>query len=252
MHIFLVNDDGIGSKGIMALMEAAVERGHEVTMCAPRYQQSAASHRFTLTEPIYVKEWPVDRPGCQAYAITGSPVDCVRVGLQQLVTRPVDIVLSGVNDGYNAGMAVHYSGTVGAAMEGALNHLPAMAVSIHHHADQGMIDHLARYAVRVAEKYARADTPPHTVLNINAPLLAPEKLLPPVYAPLDTGNFIDGYERRQSPRAGTYFWLLEGSKTEPPAEGTDLFYLGQGHITLTLMGNPVSLDSRVWDGLDIG
>ena len=55
MHIFLVNDDGIGSKGIMALMEAAVERGHEVTMCAPRYQQSAASHRFTLTEPIYVK-----------------------------------------------------------------------------------------------------------------------------------------------------------------------------------------------------
>ena len=211
MHIFLVNDDGIGSKGIMALMEAAVERGHEVTMCAPRYQQSAASHRFTLTEPIYVKEWPVDRPGCQAYAITGSPVDCVRVGLQQLATRPVDIVLSGVNDGYNAGMAVHYSGTVGAAMEGALNHLPAMAVSIHHHADQGMIDHLARYAVRVAEKYARADTPPHTVLNINAPLLAPEKLLPSVYAPLDTGNFIDGYERRQSPRAGTYFWLLEGS-----------------------------------------
>ena len=83
-----------------------------------------------------------------------------------------------MNDGYNAGMAVHYSGTVGAAMEGALNHLPAMAVSIHHHADQGMIDHLARYAVRVAEKYARADTPPHTVLNINAPLLAPEKLLP--------------------------------------------------------------------------
>ena len=124
MHIFLVNDDGIGSRGIMALLEAAAERGHEVTMCAPRYQQSAASHRFTLTEPIYVKEWPVDRPGCQAYAITGSPVDCVRVGLQQLVDRPVDIVISGVNDGYNAGMAVHYSGTVGAAMEGALNHLP--------------------------------------------------------------------------------------------------------------------------------
>ena len=107
MHIFLVNDDGIGSKGIMALMEAAVERGHEVTMCAPRYQQSAASHRFTLTEPIYVKEWPVDRPGCQAYAITGSPVDCVRVGLQQLVTRPVEVVNNGMKDGYNAGMAVH-------------------------------------------------------------------------------------------------------------------------------------------------
>ena len=81
-----------------------------------------------------------------------------------------------------------------------------------------MIDHLARYAVRVAEKYARADTPPHTVLNINAPLLAPEKLLPPVYAPLDTGNFIDGYERRQSPRAGTYFWLPGATYGEPAAQ----------------------------------
>ena len=115
-----------------------------------------------------------------------------------------------------------------------------------------MTDHLAQYAIRVAERYAGADTPPHTVLNINAPCLAPEKLLPPVYAPLDTGNFIDGYERRESPRAGTYFWLLEGSKTEPPAEGTDLHYLSRGHITLTLMGNPVSLDRAVWDGLEIG
>ena len=90
------------------------------------------------------------------------------------------------------------------------------------------------------------------MLNINAPCLAPEKLLPPVYAPLDTGNFIDGYERRQSPRAGTYFWRMEGSKTEPPSEETDLHYLGLGHITLTLLGNPVSLDKGVWDGLDIG
>lgn len=116
-----------------------------------------------------------------------------------------------------------------------------------------MIDHLARYAVRVAEKYARADTPPHTVLNINAPLLAPEKLLPPVYAPLDAGNFIDGYERRQSPRAWARIsgcWRVP--KPRPPPRGTDLYYLGQGHITLTLMGNPVSLDRRVWDGLDIG
>ena len=76
MHIFLVNDDGIGAKGIMALWKAAVERGHEVSMCAPRTQQSAASHRFTLTEPIYVEPWPVDAPGCEAFSIAGSPVDC--------------------------------------------------------------------------------------------------------------------------------------------------------------------------------
>ena len=118
-------------------------------------------------------------------------------------------------------MAVHCSGTAGAAVEGALNHLPAMAVSIHHHADQGMIDHLARYAVRVAEKYARADTPPHTVLNINAPLLAPEKSSPPpVYAPLDTGNFIDGYERLvESARAGHVLLAAGGLQNRAARRG---------------------------------
>ena len=252
MHIFLVNDDGIGAKGIMALFHAAVARGHEVTMCAPRSQQSAASHRFTLTEPIYVREWPVDAPGCEAFAIGGSPVDCVRVGLQQLISHPVDVVISGINDGYNAGMAVHYSGTVGAAMEGALNHLPAIATSIHHRADQAMTEHLADYTIRMAERYVQAGPPPHVVLNINAPCVAPGELKPAVYAPLDRGNFIDGYERRRSPRAGIYFWLLDGSNTEPPAEGTDLHYLRLGHITLTLMGDPLCLETSVWDGLGIG
>ncbi|MCI5956855.1 MAG: 5'/3'-nucleotidase SurE [Clostridiales bacterium] len=252
MHIFLVNDDGIGAKGIMALWKAAVERGHEVSMCAPRTQQSAASHRFTLTEPIYVEPWPVDAPGCEAFSIAGSPVDCVRVGLQQLVKKPVDLVLSGINNGYNAGMAVHYSGTVGAAMEGALNHLPAIASSIHHKAEPEMLEHLARYTILVAEQYVKAQTPPCTILNINAPCVPPEELKAPVYAPLDMGNFIDGYERRESPRAGTYFWLLSGSCTEEPTPGSDVCCLREGHITLTLMGNPVTLDKDVWSGLHIG
>ena len=144
MHIFLVNDDGIGAKGIMALMDAAADRGHQVTMCAPRYQQSAASHRFTLMEPVYAAEYALGRPGCRGFSIAGTPADCVRVGLQHLIDRPMDMVVSGINNGYNAGIAVHYSGTVGAAMEGAFHHLPAIAASIHHKATDEMIRHLAR------------------------------------------------------------------------------------------------------------
>lgn len=252
MHIFLVNDDGIGAKGIMAVLRAASARGHEVSMCAPRYQQSAASHRCTLTEPIYVGDYPVEEPNCQAFSIAGTPVDCVRIGLQELMKKPVDIVISGINNGYNAGMAVHYSGTVGAAMEAAINHVPAIATSIHHEATAEMIDHLARYTVEVAEKYARANTHPHTILNINAPCLAPGELKPPVYAALDTGNFLDSYERRQSPRAGAYYWMMEGSRTEEPQPGSDIDCLEHGHITLTLMGNPISLDIHAWNGLGIG
>lgn len=251
MHIFLVNDDGIGAKGIMALYQAARERGHEVSMCAPRYQQSAASHRFTLAEPIYASEYPLEGEGCEGYSIAGAPADCVRVGLQMLMKKPVDVVISGINEGYNAGIAVHYSGTVGAAMEGAFHYLPSIAASIHHRATPEMLTHFAAWVIETAEQYAAVKTPPCTILNLNAPPVAPSELKKPVYAPLDMGYFTDSYERRESPRSGSYFWLLDGH-VEAPKEGTDCWYLKQGHPTITLIGNYSSDNQAVWDALSIG
>lgn len=236
MHIFLVNDDGIGTPGIMALYQAALARGHQVTLCAPATQQSAASQRITLHEPIFVKPYPVE--GGQAFAVGGTPADCVRLGLRQLVEQPVDLVISGINEGYNAGTAVHYSGTVSAAREGALNGHHAIAVSIAYDATQAMKEHLARFTIAVGEAYTHLALPPATVLNINAPALGPDQLKPPVYAPLCGANFTDDYLRRESPRAGTYYWLESDAKTDPPTPGSDQDMLKKGHITLTLMGCP--------------
>ena len=245
MHIFLTNDDGIGAKGIMALYRAAIARGHEVTMCAPKTQQSAAGHRFTLAEPLFVSDYPLE--GATGYAITGAPADCVRVGLQMMKEqgKKVDVVISGINDGYNAGIAVHYSGTVGAAMEGAFHYLPSIATSIHHKATPEMLDHLARFTIEMAEKYAGATVPRATILNINAPCVEPDQL---IYAPLDSGYFTDGYERRTSPRAGDYFWMVDGD-LEAPEKDTDCWYLNEGHITLTLMGHFISESKAFWDTL---
>lgn len=252
MHIFLVNDDGIGARGIMALYRAAVARGHQVSMCAPKYQQSAASHRFTLSEPIYVEPYPLDAEGCEGYAITGAPADCVRVGMQHLNTQtPVDVVISGINDGYNAGVAVHYSGTVGAAMEGAFHYLHAIAVSIDFRATQEMFDALARYTIETAEKYVRTPQMRDTILNINAPCLPPEQWQPPVYAPLDTGYFKDSYEKRVTPRGITYYWLTNDGSIESAREGTDMDYLQKGHVTLTLVGNFASAGLDVWQALNM-
>ena len=250
MHIFLVNDDGVGAKGIMALYRAAVERGHEVTMCAPRTQQSAASHRFTRADPRFVSDYPLE--GAQGYAVAGAPADCVRVGLQMMQEqgKKVDVLISGINDGYNAGIAVHYSGTVGAAMEGAFHYLPSIATSIHHRATPEMIDHLARFTIETAEKYVSASVPRSTILNINAPCVEPSQLKEPVYAPLDAAYFTDGYERRTSPRAGDYYWLVDGD-LEGFSEGTDCWYLENGHITLTLMGHFISESKAFWDSLGV-
>lgn len=238
MHILLVNDDGIQSIGIRALCEAARARGHKVSICAPSAQQSAASQRITLMDPIYVKPYDFGFDDVAAYAITGTPTDCVRLGLFELITEPVDVLISGINDGYNAGMAVHYSGTVGAATEGALNRVRAMAVSVHHKASHATYAFTANLAIAAAERYVCMDVPHATVLNLNAPLREPADVLPPVLAPLSIANFKDTYIRRESPRAGVYYWMSNEYSMEPPEAGSDLYWLDKGHVTVTFMGNP--------------
>ena len=123
MKILISNDDGIFSPGIKALVSAFAKAGHEVYVAAPDSQRSAASHSMTLFRPLTAKE--------AAWAIDGTPVDCVKLAVETLCPE-VEAVLSGINHGYNAGSDVLYSGTVGAATEGALRGKPAMAVSLGH------------------------------------------------------------------------------------------------------------------------
>jgi len=249
MHLFLVNDDGIGSKGITALADAAAAKGHRVTLCAPATQQSASSQRITMTEPIYVAPYPTKHPLTQAYAITGSPADCVRLGLLDLVETPVDMLISGINNGYNYGMAVHYSGTVGAAREGALYGLHAIAASIHEKASPELIQRFADYVMDVAALFISVPLPASLLLNINAPNSPSGQWKKPVMAPLCTANFTDRYIRRESPRSGIYYWLDSGSRTRPPDPDSDQAMLREGHITLTFIGNPA--DWHVdFDGFD--
>lgn len=238
MHILLVNDDGIDARGIRALCEACAERGHTVTVCAPHTERSASSHRITLADPIFAREVDFGLNDVRAWSISGTPVDCVRIGLYELVESPVDVVISGINKGHNAGMAVHYSGTIAAAREAALNHLPAIAASMSYEGPETMRKYLARLAVTTAEAYVKTDIPMHTILSINAPDREPKDALPPVAAPLSNAGYQDRYIRRESPRAGTYFWLSGGGEIEPSAEGTDVALLEAGHITYTVIGNP--------------
>jgi 5'-nucleotidase len=150
----------------------------------------------------------------------------------------VDVLISGINDGFNAGMAVHYSGTVGAATEASLNRVRAMAVSTHHRASRATYAYTASLAIAAAEGYLALSVPHATVLNVNVPLREPDQMLPPVLAPLSIANFKDSYIRRESPRAGTYYWMSNDYSMEPPEAGSDLYWLDQGHVTVTFMGNP--------------
>ena len=118
MNLLLVNDDGIDSPLLHILCRAAAARGHHVTVCAPSVQQSAKGHSFTVFTPVMVH--PRELEGAAAaWAVDGTPVDCTRLGLMALCEEPVDLVISGINNGFNAGLATYVSGTVGAAREAA-------------------------------------------------------------------------------------------------------------------------------------
>ena len=237
MHILITNDDGIYSAGLKALADAAIQRGHKVTISAPSSQCSANSQHITLTQPILAHEIPWE--GAQAFALDGTPTDCARVA-PCIVDDPVDFCISGINNGENAGSAVYYSGTVAAAREAAMCYMPAMAVSIMPGADDSMRAHLAKLAVSIAEKCQGLSFPRFTLINLNAPALPPAELKPLVICPLSQAYYLDSYEKRVSPLGQTYFWLkandTSGVPMEQPEEGSDYDLLRRGHITCTFLG----------------
>ena len=238
MHILVTNDDGIHSVGIRALAEAAIRRGHRVTVSAPSTQCSANSQHITLTEPLLVHKVPWE--GAEAYSVNGTPTDCTRIA-PFMADTPFDFCLSGINNGENAGSAVYYSGTVAAAREACMCYMPAMAVSIMPGADDRMRQNLADLAVRIAEHTQGVKLPRFTIINLNAPAVPPEELKPLKVCPLSGSYYLDGYEKRVSPLGQIYFWLkaddTSGVSMEAPDPGSDYDYLHKGHPTLTFLGS---------------
>ena len=251
MHIFLTNDDGIQAKGIHLLMEVASKRGHQVTVCAPKHQQSAASQKITLDNPIFVESYPTTLENVTAFSIDGTPTDCVRVGLNELVESPVDIIVSGINYGLNLGMAVHYSGTFGAAREGSLNNIHAIASSAHAKTDDATLLKFANHVIDVAQRYF--ETPQHEqcVININCPKHSDCFEREVVYAKLSERPYTGEYIKSNSPRRGAHYWLdKDNGMYEVPAN-SDEDYVRRGYITYTLIGNPVSYEQEKLDELKL-
>lgn len=247
MHILLVNDDGIDSPALLVLCRAAAARGHRVTVCAPSAQQSAKGHSFTVFTPVTVH--PRDMEGAAAaWAVDGTPVDCTRLGLLSLCEETVDLVISGVNVGYNAGLAIYVSGTVGAAREASFMRKPAMAVSMQAGTPEETLRFFADWAVALGERLVDYPFPDQAVCNINVPAVPVYELQPPVMCPISREPWIDGYERRESPRGGTYFWLLPESFDAQHTPGSDMDYLCRRHITCTFL-TPEGCDQEKYKDL---
>ncbi|NEQ50527.1 MAG: 5'/3'-nucleotidase SurE [Leptolyngbya sp. SIO3F4] len=218
MKLLISNDDGIFAAGIRTLANTLAMQGHEVIVVCPDRERSATGHGITMHHPIRAEQvTSVYHQSIQAWACSGTPADCVKLALDALLDYPPDCVLSGINHGANLGNDVLYSGTVSAAMEGLLEGIPSMAVSLasFSYSDfQPAADH----ACKLLSKLNQLAQP--LLLNLNIPAIAKSEIQGLKVVRLGVRRYYDLFEKRIDPRGKTYYWLageiVEESNSDSP------------------------------------
>ncbi len=231
MNILVTNDDGIDSPGIYALAMELRTIG-TVYVVAPDRQQSAVGHSLTVSSPL--RATPFNREGeLFGYAVTGTPADCVKLGISTLLDVQPDLLVSGINHGANTSINILYSGTVSAATEGMMMGIPSMAVSLNTFSYQADCRPAAKYATRIAQQMKDFSLPPGTLLNVNVPAIAEEKIRGIRITKQGTGMWHDTYERRRDPMGREYFWLAGTYHPSATEQDTDDAALFDEYVTVT-------------------
>ncbi len=234
MRILIANDDGIDSPGILRLAESVSDLG-EVTVVAPHRERSTAGHSLTLHKPLRL--WEI-KP--RYFAVTGTPADCIYMGVHEVLKGKPDFILSGVNAGANLGTDVHYSGTVAAAREGALLNIPSYAFSLVSLGDKRPLqfEMAARLARKVFLETHKATFPRHTLLNVNIPNLPEKEILGFEITRQGFRFYANDVSRREDPRGRDYYWIGGPYKGYEPGPGTDCDSVQSGKIAVT----PLTID----------
>ena len=223
-RILVTNDDGYRSEGLIALADALRPLG-EVTIVAPTSEKSAIGHALTLRVPLRIEH--IDKG---LLAVDGTPTDCVNIAVTQVFKGLPDLVVSGINKGWNLGDDVTYSGTVAGALEGALLGAPAIAVSLQFTKGDWDFRHVANAAAQLADGILRRPLPPWTFLNINAPKGTPKGLRVTVQA---KRNHVTSIVERHDPKGRPYYWVDEGQNDWEPHDRSDYQAVRDGFISVT-------------------
>ncbi len=231
MHIVLTNDDGIGSPGIRALA-CSLSKIARITVLAPDHNCSSNSHCLTVDKAVPVQQ--VSFPHAEkAYAIGGTPTDCIHLGLKKLVDEPVDLVVSGINLGANLTTDTLYSGTLGAAMDAVLMGVPAMAVSLDSFVPDADFDPAAQAALAAVKWYLPRSAGLSSALNVNVPALPTGQIKGFRYAELDRIKYYTGPLYLRQEQDGKECYILHEEGYDLASVSEDLRLVSEGYITLT-------------------
>jgi 5'-nucleotidase len=237
-RILVTNDDGVRSEGLHALADALRPLG-EVIVVAPQTEASAIGHALTLRRPLRM-----EMLSDGVYEVDGTPTDCVNIAISQLYKpqhgRLPDLVVSGINKGYNLGDDITYSGTVAGALEGALLGIPGIAVSLQRCSDAYDFGDAATAGARIAAAVLANGLTPRTFLNINVPRQSPLGMRVTFQA---KRNHVTVISERLDPRERPYYWIEEGQDEWEPHDRSDYQAVKDGYISIT----PLQPDLTAYD-----
>jgi 5'-nucleotidase len=242
--ILVTNDDGIHAGGIKALIEAVQPFG-KLVVIAPQEGQSGMSHAITVKVPLRIESLE-DGPRRKVYSCNGTPVDCIKLALDQLLDRAPDLIVSGINHGANSSTAVVYSGTMAAAIEGCLNQIPSIGFSLLDFSRNADFSKAVTFIPDIVGRVLKNGIPTWTCLNVNIPMNGPDPIKGIRVVRQTKGMWKEEFDKRRDPAARDYFWLTgEFKNMEPEATDTDEWALTNGYVSIV----PVRIDFTDYESI---
>lgn len=246
MRILLSNDDGIYAAGLRTLAERLSRDGkHEIYVVAPDRERSATGHCLTLHKPLRVQEEEMPGNVKKAWSTTGTPSDCVKLAVSELLEHRPDLVISGINNGPNLGSEILYSGTVAAAMEAAFLGLPSIAVSLFW-GEHRRFEVAAEFIANLLNGVPKFEMRKRSLLNINIPSLPMDEIAGVSVTEAGVRLYDDRFEKRADPRGKTYYWLTGHAIDTHESETSDVHAIINKRISIT----PVIFNMTDHDALE--
>jgi 5'-nucleotidase len=246
MRIVISNDDGIHARGLEEAIRA-LEPMAELFVVAPSRPRSATGHAITLHKPLRMWEADDGLP-VKAMACNGMPADCVTLGHFVLAERRTDLVVAGINNGANLGWDLTYSGTVSAAMEGAVLGIPAIAISVTSNETSKTVhfEAASKFLSDIVPLLGDSPMPPNTFLNVNVPNIPSAEVKGIRVARVGKREYVDRLTERKDPWEQTYYWQAGVLAGDGGGQGTDVEAVKEGYISVT----PVHLDMTLYESMD--
>lgn len=228
--ILVTNDDGIQAKGIKCLIEAVLEFG-DVVIVAPDKPQSGMGHAITVNNVLRLNPSPI-YPDLKAFTCTGTPVDCVKLAISEVLAKKPDLLVSGINHGENSASNVLYSGTMSAAVEGAMENIPSIGFSLMDFDSDADFRGSQEIVKRVVTKVLNQQFPKSVCLNVNIPQLPPNEIKGIKICRQAKAYWEDSFDKRKDQFGKPYYWMTGEFNRDDRSEDTDIWALDNGYASI--------------------